>query len=147
MNADGSGALALTRMTAVSSFFPHWSPDGSKIAFESARVLTGGDAADANVTYNIWVVNADGSGATALTRFTAANAFASIPVWSPDGDRIAFVANTALDGSNTVNTNGAVNLWVINADGTGAIPLTRPTAPSVNPGFPGVDTDDPEWRP
>jgi len=68
-------------------------------------------------------------------------------VWAPDGRRIAFVANTALDGSNAVNMNGAVNLWVINTDGTGAIPLTRLTAPAVNPVFPGVDTDDPAWQP
>ena len=151
MNADGSGATAVTRMITTGVFTIRsllvWSPDGSKITFESPRALDGSDAANTNSTANIWVVNADGSGAAALTRFTAANAFASIPVWSPDGERIAFVANTALDGSNTVNTNGAVNLWVINADGTGAIPLTRLTAPSVNPVFPGVDTDDPEWQP
>src|SRR5260370_11906892 len=61
MNADGSGALALTRMTAVSSFFPHCSPDGSKIAFESTLVFTGGYAANANVTSNISVVNSDDS--------------------------------------------------------------------------------------
>jgi len=151
MNADGSGAAPVTRMSTTGVFtipsLPVWSPDGSKIAFDSRRALDGSDAANTNNTPNIWVVNADGSGATALTRFTGANAFASIPVWAPDGRRIAFVANTALDGSNAVNMNGAVNLWVINTDGTGAIPLTRLTAPAVNPVFPGVDTDDPAWQP
>jgi Tol biopolymer transport system component len=142
MNANGSGATALTRLTAsgASSFFPVWSPNGSKIAFTSSRVLNGTDAGIPNGDFNLWVMGADGSSAGALTRFTAPSVFTSSSLWSADGSRIAFIADSALDGSNTLNANSAINLWVINADGSAAIPLSRLTAS-------GVDTEDPQWQP
>jgi Tol biopolymer transport system component len=143
MNADGAGATPLTTVTASGAsadFPPVWSPDGSKIAFEAKRALDGSDRVSTNNTSNIWVVKADGTGAAAVTRFTAPNAFIFVPAWSPDGERIAFVANIALDGLDALNTNKAINLWVVNADGTGAIPLSKLTAASV-------DTEDPAWQP
>ncbi len=142
VNADGSGTSALTKLTAngVSSVAPVWSLNGNKIAFTSGRALDGSNAANANSDLNVWIMNVDGSGAAALTMFTAPNAFTFFSAWSPDGSRIAFIANSALDGSNAVNPNKAVNLWIINADGTGAIPLTKLTAS-------GVDTQVPQWQP
>ena len=59
---------------------PAWSPDGSKIAFISSR-----DGA-----FEIYVMNADGSGQTRLTNGLADNAW---PSWSPDGPKIAFFSN------------------------------------------------------
>jgi len=142
VNADGSGTSALTKLTAngASSFSPVWSPNGGKVAFTSQRALDGSNAANANNDSNVWVMNADGSGAAALTMFTAPNAFTFFSAWSPDGTRIAFITNSALDGSNAVNPNKAVNLWIINSDGTGAIPLTKLTVS-------GVDTENPQWQP
>ena len=128
MNPDGSAATPLTKLTAAYSVFPSWSPDGSKIAFASARALNGSDAANTNETFNIWVINADGSGATPLTKLTAAGARSGGSVWSPDGSKIAFTSARALDGSDAVNTNSTFNVWVMNADGSGAIPLTKLTA-------------------
>jgi Tol biopolymer transport system component len=85
-------------------------------------------------------MDADGSGVASVTRYTATKVFLSgFPAWSADGSRIVFVANTALDGSDTQNANRTNNLWVVNADGTGVIPLTRLTS--------GVDAEDPRWRP
>ncbi|MBI3920925.1 MAG: PD40 domain-containing protein [Armatimonadetes bacterium] len=52
--------------------------------------------------YNLWIVNADGTGKRRLTNDTVD---ASSPKWSPDGSRIAYLRE---DG-----------LWVINADGLG----------------------------
>ena len=49
---------------------PAWSPDGKRIAFYSER--------DGNA--DIYVMNADGSGVTQLTRSTAQD---GIPAWSP----------------------------------------------------------------
>jgi Tol biopolymer transport system component len=50
MNTDGTGQTDLTK-NAASDQLPAWSPDGSKIAFESDR---DGSASE------IYVMNADG---------------------------------------------------------------------------------------
>jgi Tol biopolymer transport system component len=69
MNADGSGLKRLTNNDA-SDRQPAWSPDGTKIAFNSER--------DGN--REIYVMNADGSG---LTRLTNNDASDWDPAWSP----------------------------------------------------------------
>jgi hypothetical protein len=63
---------------------PALSPDGSKITFMTRR--------DEN--WEIYIVNADGSG---LQRLTDAPGDDGLPTWSPDGKVIAFVSNR--DGS------------------------------------------------
>jgi TolB protein len=125
MNADGSNAVPLTRLTASNNQRPVWSPDGSRVAFDSSRALDGSDNLNLNQTFNIWVMNADGSGAFPLTRLTAAPSAGSLVArWSPDSRKVAFESGRALDGSNNSNPNG-VNVWVVNADGSAATPLTR----------------------
>jgi Tol biopolymer transport system component len=137
MNADGSGVKPLTQLTArlSESDQPVWSPDGSKIAFTSSRALDGSN--NSNSAANIWVVNADGSGARALTQLTAREVTSLQPVWSPDGTKIAFASDRALDGSDA--NNFSLNIWVMNADGSGAKPLTQLTATTLS--------DQPVWSP
>jgi Tol biopolymer transport system component len=134
MNADGSDQTALTNLTsyAVRSFDPRWSPDGSGVAFSSSRALDGSDAANPNGTINIWVMNADGTAVRPLTKLTAAGADCGFASWSPDGTKLAFECARALDGSDAANANLVVNIWVMNADGTGAVPLTNLTAPGAS---------------
>jgi TolB protein len=143
MKADGSSQVPLTKITAATadSVGPApWSPDGTKVLFESERALDGSDATDisnSNLTWNIWVVNSDGSGATPLTKLTGfASAASHEPVWWPGGGKILFASGRALDGSNAANTNGTRNIWVMNADGSAAIPLTKLTAAGTNSDFP-----------
>jgi Tol biopolymer transport system component len=142
INADGSGASALTTLTALGagSFAPAWSPDGSKIVFKSSRALDGSDAANPGSNTNVWVMNADGSGAPVpVTKLTAGSSF--FPAWSPDGSKIAFSSQGALDGSDALNTNGTYNIWVAKADGSGgATPLTKLTAL-------GTGSFQPVWSP
>jgi Tol biopolymer transport system component/DNA-binding winged helix-turn-helix (wHTH) protein len=57
---------------------PQFSPDGSRIAFESTR----------SGTYEIWLCRSDGSGLMQLTHF--APSVTGSPRWSPDGQQIAF---------------------------------------------------------
>jgi Tol biopolymer transport system component len=138
INADGSGVSPLTKLTAIDAFSRNgaWSPDGSKIACESARALDGSDAANTNFATNIWVINADGSGAVPLTKISVANADTFQPVWSPDGTKIAFYSSRALDGSNAANTNSRTNIWTVKVDGSGATPLTQLTqAASTKPAW------------
>jgi len=69
--------LASTRVDS----FPHYSPDGKRVAFESAR----------SGNHEIWVCNEDGS---ALVQLTSLGAWSGTPSWSPDGDKIAFDSNS-----------------------------------------------------
>jgi Tol biopolymer transport system component len=62
---------------------PTWSPSGEQLLFESDRASSAG-------LYAIFLINRDGTGITQLTD-PALNA--DHPVWSPDGQHIAFSAH------------------------------------------------------
>ena len=86
MNSDGTNLTNLTNNPADDEF-PSWSPDGTKIAFESG--------------YDIYVMNADGSDWTRLTNWSPDNpAWGQDPSWSPDGTKIVFTSQ--LDGSRDI---------------------------------------------
>lgn len=142
INDDGTGLTALTSTTAsgADSFNPQWSPDGSKVTFYSKRKVDGSDTVNTNNTFNIWLVDADGTNLTALTTVTAASATSSSPRWSPDGSKIVYTSRRNLDGSDTGTVNGAFNIWLINADGTGSSSLTTVTTSGAN----GLG---PQWSP
>jgi Tol biopolymer transport system component len=78
---DGSGLHQLTN-DAPNDRFPRWSPDGKRIAFYSAR----------SGSYQVWVVDPDGSGLQQITEYTGGTVV--YPVWSPDGSRIAATDNS-----------------------------------------------------
>ena len=72
----GGVAVNLTNAPGVDTGAA-WSPDGKRIAFASNR--------DDN--YNIYVMNADGTG---VKRLTGGSLSSLTPLWSPDGRWIAF---------------------------------------------------------
>ena len=76
VNPDGTGLAQLTG-NGQSSLYPRWSPDGSKITFESNR--TG--------TYQVYVMAADGSNPTQVTN-SASGAFD--PSFSANGSNILY---------------------------------------------------------
>lgn len=76
MNADGTDPHNLTR-NAAGNARPSWSPDGTRIAF-----VIGGSA--------IYVMSADGSGATRLAYDPLGRDYLDRPRWSPDGARITY---------------------------------------------------------
>lgn len=120
MNSDGTNAQPLTKLTVAASSAPAWSPDGTKIAYVSARALNGTNNAGSP---NLWVMNADGSGSRPLTALTSTyNMSTETPSWSPDGSKIVFASSRATDGSD--NGSAIQNIWIVNADGTGARALT-----------------------
>jgi dipeptidyl aminopeptidase/acylaminoacyl peptidase len=110
INPDGTGKTNLTDEApdayAGADIEPAFSPDGSRIAFESDR--SGEYTEDPNwpsPIFDVWVVNADGSGEP--RRITTAEGQA--PAWSPDGKQIAYSSSR----------DGNYEIWVENVDGTG----------------------------
>lgn len=72
--------------------WPTWSPDGRRIAFHSDR----------NGNWDIWIVNADGSGLVQLTTSPEDDRY---PNWGP-GDKIAFSSNRG----------GNEDIWVLDVN-------------------------------
>lgn len=77
VKSDGTALRQLTSHV-YQDRYPRWAPDGRRIAFHSNN---GG-------AYDIWLINADGSGLERLTWTSARVIYA--PVWSPDGKQLAF---------------------------------------------------------
>ena len=110
---------------AFSDSSPSWSRDHRRLAFvrESHNGLS----------YTIWIMNANGSGARALTH---GNVVDTEPSFSPDGKRVVFRANSP--------NRHTFDLYTIAVNGTGAggsglRDVTR------NPD--GVASLDPDWSP
>jgi|GEM_PF-7101565 len=113
VGADGSNPENLTETTGVEESGAEFSPDGTKIAY----VGTGPKpCCDPEYNNDIWVMNADGSDQTQLTKTNFPRQNLS-PTWSPDGTKIAYQPM-------------AGGLWVMNPDGTGATPLVGNTGAS-----------------
>jgi TolB protein len=85
-----------TLITGGVNTYPSWSPDGKRLAFR--RML-------GEMNSEVFVANADGSGARNLTNHPA---FDGWPAWSPDGTRIAFASNR----------NFSYQIFTMNADGS-----------------------------
>jgi Tol biopolymer transport system component len=109
IGSDGSGLTQLTS-GSVDNAYPAFSPNGTKIAFTSRR--TG--------TSQVWVMNADGSNQTQLT--FDAQPKDQVPDWSPDGSKIAYLADT--HGIADIVNPSWGDIWVMNADGSGQHAIT-----------------------
>ena len=112
MNADGSDPVQLT---TENDFSPDWSPDGSRITFESRR--------DREDESDIYVMGANGANQTRLT-FDTDFSSNEAPAFSPDGTLIVFHSNRP---PKPVGGCCHADIWVMRADGTQQRRLT-PTA-------------------
>jgi Tol biopolymer transport system component len=131
INVDGSHKVSLiTASFAGDSENPTvlgstvWSPTGNKIAFasntfEEGYASSSASASAANFTEKgltgIYLINVDGTGLCKLTNTQEL----TDPVWSPDGGKIAF------------SDEGAIN--VINTDGSGREALAIGTSATWSP--------------
>jgi Tol biopolymer transport system component len=71
------------------NWFPHVSPDGSRLAYVSFPPGTEGHPADKDV--DVRLCDADGSGIRDLARVLGGQGTMNVHSWSPDGRSIAYV--------------------------------------------------------
>ncbi|NJN65939.1 MAG: DUF5050 domain-containing protein [Chloroflexaceae bacterium] len=117
MNVDGDGEVTRLTNDTAEEFFPAWSPDGAKVAFVSDR--------DSPSGYEIYTINADGSG---MQQLTTIGGDSGSPTWSPDGTRIAFQSGNGV-------SPGSYEIYVMDADGTNQAPITSNSAMDYRPSW------------
>lgn len=113
-----------------SNSYPAWSPDGTRIAYIHA------DATDADgnaIGTEVWVMDADGGNARALT--SDGTPKDQLPDWSPDGTLIAYESGVESGG-----------IWVIGADGSDPHQIAGCTGSDPTPCAEG-SLSGPAWSP
>lgn len=95
-----------------------WSPDGSRIVFHDTRDTR-------RACGEIWVANADGSGQGRLVDPGQRTPDDGMPAWSPTGARIAFARSD--------DSNQRSSIWVADADGTDARPVSTTSGYALLP--------------
>jgi Tol biopolymer transport system component len=111
INASGSGLVRLTTHLGADAW-PTWSPDTTRIAFQSDRI----EPPETLAVFQIFVMNADGSG---VTQITPDDTLANImPAWSPLAHRIAFSSQR----------DGNYEIYVMDPDGQNPLRLTNNAA-------------------
>ncbi len=103
MNADGTAARKVTNIAPEEggAQWPVWSPDGTHLAVQVNNRTKKNSA-------HIWIVNVATGAAQKLASHDEAY-LDETPSWFPDGKRIAFQSNRT----------GKMEVWIMNADGTG----------------------------
>ncbi|HEU5310315.1 MAG TPA: hypothetical protein VFV24_02580, partial [Candidatus Eisenbacteria bacterium] len=117
MDADGSNQTRLTNNWFLDSR-PAWSPDGTRIAFSGERPTTIPDFPDLLWNWDLYVIQADGSGETRLTTDSGVDAG---PSWSDAG--ILFESNRT----------GAYQIYAMQPDGSGLRAIPQPNGINIHP--------------
>jgi Tol biopolymer transport system component len=116
MNADGSHDTVLE--TPAGAQQPDWGTNG-KIAFVARGDTFPGSV---YVNYDIYTMNADGTGLVNLSNTPAPESY---PSWSPDSSKIAFMK--------IVEDQNPTELFAMDANGTNLVRLTENTSTDYGP--------------
>src|SRR5439155_23667439 len=113
-------ALQLTRGDFNHSAPVRWSPDGSRIAFASARHTS----RERDNASDLWVMDVPATGTRRPTgsprRLTRTLGPVSAPAWSPDGNEVAYLGHAYRKQSSGRHHH----LWTVRAEGSDPACLT-----------------------
>jgi len=112
VKTDGTLSRRLTNSRSI-DISPAFSPDGSKMAFVSSR----------NGLPQIFIQDIQSG---QVKRLTFSGRYNTQPSWSPAGDKIAYT---------TWEKNGEINIFTVNADGSGLMQLTRRCGENICPSW------------
>ncbi len=103
----------ITKLTNIESSYPYWSPDGSKIVFQSNRLDDNSE---------VYIMDSDGRH---IVRLTNSDGFDEAPIWSPDGNSILF----------TTDREGNHEIYIMDVNGKNQRNLTNHLAYDGHPNF------------
>jgi Tol biopolymer transport system component len=118
MNSDGANQTKITDNitgafnTSIDDISISWSPDGTKIAFDSRD----------RGKFDVYTADSDGKNVSIFTTDPSHDCY---PAWSPDGSQIAFATNR----------DDSFEIYVKNSDGSGKQRITRNTAADLFPSW------------
>jgi len=107
-DSDGSNIVDITNKPG-DDLWPTWSPDGTKIAFQSSREWHGYPS--------IYTVDADGKNAKSLIPEVVASQF---PSWSPDGTKIAYCTSKLSHNEKIL----PLDIFIMDVDGNNRNPVS-----------------------
>jgi len=94
---------------------PTYSPDGTRLAFVRDKTLRRQLPKPDLPRSELWVANADGSGAT---RLMSRKGYISSLSWDPSASRLAFIRNPAAEATGGLEPEPGNKVMAINADGS-----------------------------
>jgi TolB protein len=109
INLDGTGLKQLTALGHLEAGNAHWSPDGTRILFQSFGSFPEGSIPQ------LYTILPDGTHLVQLTT----NERNYEPAWSPDGTKIVFAHRSSTGADQNAH------LYEMNADGSGMVQITR----------------------
>jgi len=126
MRIDGANQKRLTDQ-AGDDAHPHWSSDGKKIIFNSARLTPDLSIDWGKQIHEIFVMDADGGNVRQITNLKTVSTY---PNFSPDGKRIVFRSVTNEAGFNWDLSASKRNSEVVvaNVDGSNAVNVSNNAA-------------------
>jgi Tol biopolymer transport system component len=114
---------------STGSGWPAWSPDGSRITFDSDR--SDPDPTDDHLVNDVFTMRADGSD---VQKLTDSLGFSGDPAYSPDGSLVVFASDRGVK-SNVPEPPAALpglSIFMIRTDGTGLRRITTPPQGSTD---------------